>query len=79
VQIVKSLSKVTTELFDSVFRQLLVLFNQLKQISTSTVLKNNPKMVSGLVPVEELKDVPVFEVVENPDFVQYFLSPILLN
>ena len=67
MQVVQTLCKISTKLLNRVFRQYLVLLNQLEQITTSTILKNDPQMVPGLIPVVELEDVPVFQVVENTD------------
>jgi len=46
---------------------LLLLFDELKQISSGTVLKNDPQMIPGLIPVKELQYVPVLKVVEDAD------------
>ena len=54
VQVIQALSQVTTKLLDSCLRQLFILLDQLEQISTGTILKDNPKMVPCLIPVVEL-------------------------
>ena len=59
------MGQVPTKLLDRLLGQLFVLFNQLKQVATGTVLKNDPKMVSGLVPIVELENVSVLQVVED--------------
>jgi hypothetical protein len=79
MEVVESLSKVSSEFLDSVFREFFILFDELAEISTGTVLKDNPKMVPGLVPIVELEDVSVFESMEHPNFVVYFLPPTLFN
>ena len=65
VQVVETLGQVSTKLLDRLLGQLFVLFNQLKQVATGTVLKNDPKMVSGLIPIVELENVSVLQVVED--------------
>lgn len=58
---------------------LLVLLNHLKQVSPGTVLEDNPEVVPGLVPIEELENVPVFQIVENSHLVEHFLSAVLFD
>ena len=53
MQIVKTLSKITAEFLDTVFWQLLILFDQLVEITTRTVFKDNPQVIPGFIPVEE--------------------------
>jgi hypothetical protein len=40
------------------------LLNELEEVATSAVLKNDPKMIPRLVPVEEFQYVSVLQVVE---------------
>lgn len=58
---------------------MLILFDQLEEIAASTVLKDDPEMIPGFIPVEEAEDMPVLQVVENSNFIQHFLAPILLH
>ena len=60
MEIIEALTKITAKFLNSFFRQKFVLFNQLVKISTSAILKNNPKMVPGFVPVKEFQNVSVF-------------------
>ena len=46
---------------------LFLLLNQLKKVTSRTVLEDDPQVVSCLIPVEELEDVPVLEVVKDPN------------
>ena len=59
MQVVKSLGQVTSKLLDGWLRQLLVLLDQLEQVTASTVLKDDPQVVPGLVPIVEFEDVPI--------------------
>jgi hypothetical protein len=79
VQIVQSLRQISAKFLDGFFRQLSVLLDELEEITSSTVLKNDPKMISGFVPVIELQDMPILETMEDPDFIEYLFSSILFN
>jgi len=79
VQIVQSLRQISPKFLDGFFRQLSVLLDELEEIASSTVLKNDPKMISGFVPVIELQDMPILETVKDPDFIKYLFSSILFN
>ena len=78
MKVVESLSEIAAELLNSIFWKLLVLLDQLKQVTSGTVFKNNPQMVSRFVPVKKLQDVSIFQVVEDTNFIQDFLSSVLL-
>lgn len=45
----------------------LILLNKLQKVTSSTIFENNPQMVSGFIPVVELEDVVVVQIVENTD------------
>ena len=47
------------------YAYLLFLFNELKEVSSGAVLKDDPEMVPRLVPVEEAEDVSVLQVVKD--------------
>jgi hypothetical protein len=47
------------------------LFNQLEEITASTVLEDDPQVVACLVPVEELKHMPILEVVEDAHLITF--------
>jgi len=51
----------------------------LEEVATSTVLEDDPEVIPGFIPVEEAEDMPVLQVVENSNFIQYFFAPILLH
>lgn len=38
--------------------------NQLEQITAGAIFKDDPKMVTCLIPIKELEYMPIFEVVE---------------
>jgi hypothetical protein len=63
------LSQISAKLFNRIFWQLFVLFDELEKIAASTIFKNDPEVVSGFIPVKESKDMPVFKVVKNTDFI----------
>ncbi len=52
-----------------IFDYRFVLLDELKQVGARAVLENDPEMVPGLVPVVELEDVGMVEVVEDPQLV----------
>jgi len=79
VQIVQSLCQISPKFLDGFFRQLSVLLNELEEIASSAVLKNDPKVISGFVPVIEIQDMPILETMEYPDFIEYLFSSILFN
>ena len=59
MEVVKTLCEITSKLLHGLFRELLVLLDQLQQISASTVLKDDPQMVACLIPIVELENVPI--------------------
>ena len=65
MEVVKTLSEITSELLHGLLGELLVLLDHLEQVAARAVLKDDPQMVPRLVPVVELEDVPVLQVVEN--------------
>lgn len=70
MQVVQPLSEVSAELLYGAFRQLFVLLDELEQVTTGAVLKNDPQMIPSLVPIVELENVPIFEVVEDSNLVR---------
>ena len=78
MQIVQSLRQISSKLFHSIFGQLFVLFNQLEQIATGTIFKNDPEMVPRFIPVKKLEYVSVFKIVEDSDFVQNLFASVFL-
>jgi hypothetical protein len=79
MKVVKALSKISSKLLDGLLRKLLVLLNQLEEISSGAVLENNPEMVASFVPIIKLEDVSVLKTVENPDFVENLFPAVLLD
>jgi hypothetical protein len=65
MQVVESLSQVSSKFLQSGFRQLLVLFDKLEKVTTSAVLKDYPQMVSSLIPVVEFEDMSVLQIVKD--------------
>ena len=59
MQVVKPLSKISTEFLNRSFWKLLVLFDNLEQITTSTILKDDPEVISRFVPIVELENVAI--------------------
>lgn len=53
MKVVQTLCEITTEALHCLFGKLFFLLNKLKEVSTSAILKDDPQMVSCLVPVEE--------------------------
>jgi hypothetical protein len=74
VQIQQPLQQLLPKNPSRILRQLRILLNQLKQIPTRTVLKDDPQMVPGLVPIGEFQNVDMVQVVENTYFVENFLA-----
>jgi len=72
MQIVQALSQVSTELLNSWFWQLFVLFDQLQKITASAILKDDPQVVPRLIPVVKLEDVSILEIVEDSYLNQKF-------
>ena len=79
MQIVQSLRQVTTKLFNRLLRKFFVLLDQLVQIAAGAVLKDDPEMVSRLIPVVKFEDVSVLETVEDAHLVQHFLASVFLD
>lgn len=65
VQIVEALRKIASKLLDGLLRQLLLLLDKLEEVASCAVLEDDPQVIACLVPIEELKDVSVLEVVED--------------
>ena len=65
MQVVESLSQVSSKFLQSGFRQLLVLFDKLEKVTTSAVLKDNPQMVPSFIPVVEFEDMSVLQIVKD--------------
>ena len=65
MQVVQPLREISSKLPDRVFWQLLVQLNHLKQVSTRTVLEDDPQVVPRLVPIVEFQNVPVLQIVED--------------
>ena len=65
MEIVETLSQISAKLLYRLFRKLLILFDQLEEITSSTVLKDDPEMVPGLIPVVEFENVSVLEIMED--------------
>lgn len=59
------MGEVAPKLLDGLFGQYLVLLDKLEQVTASTILKDDPQVVPGLVPVVELEDVPVFQIMKD--------------
>ena len=59
--------------------QALVLLNKLVEVSTRAIFKNDPEMVAGLVPIVELEDILVLQVVEDADFVHQLAAARALD
>ena len=53
---------------------LFFLLNKLKEVSTCTILKDDPEMVPCLVPVEEAQYMPVFKVMKDTDLNRILLA-----
>jgi hypothetical protein len=53
VEIVKTLGQISSELLDGLLGKFLILLDQLEKITASTILKDDPEMVPGLVPVSK--------------------------
>lgn len=74
MQVRKTLHKLNAKLPNCVFRQFLVIFYKLIEISTGTIFKYDPEMVPGFVPIVKLQYVAVLQIVENPHFVHEFAT-----
>jgi hypothetical protein len=53
---------------------LFLLLDQLEEITASAILKDDPQMIPCFVPVEELEDMPVFQIVKDADLKSLFLA-----
>lgn len=65
MQVIEPLSKISTKLLNRVFWKLFVLLNHLEQVTSSAILEDNPKMISCFIPVVELEDMAILEIMEN--------------
>ena len=59
MQVVKPLSKISSEFLNRQLWKLLVLFNNLEQITTGTIFKDDPEVIPCFVPIVELEDVAI--------------------
>ena len=69
MEIVEALRKIASKLLESRLGKLFVLLNDLKQVATCAVLEDNPKMIPRFIPVVELQDVSVLQIVEDSHLV----------
>ena len=53
-----------TELLDGCFIKLFVLLDHLVEVTSSTVLEDDPEMVPCFVPIVKLENMSVFQVME---------------
>ena len=58
---------------------MLILLDQLEQVSSGTVFKNDPQVVARFVPVKEFQNVSVLKVVKDTNFVQHLLASVFLD
>lgn len=56
-----------------------VLLNELHEISSRTVLEQNPKVVFGFIPGDEFHDVRVVHVVDDLHFIENSLLPTFVK
>ena len=59
MQVVEPLSKISTELLNRGFGKLLVLLDKLEQITTRTILKDDPEVIPRFIPIVELENVAI--------------------
>ena len=65
MQIVKTLGKIASKFLQRWLRKFLVLLDHLEKISSRAVLEDDPEVVARLVPIIELEDVAILQVVED--------------
>lgn len=49
-----------------------VLFDELHQIASRAVFKNDPQMISGFVPIVEFEDIEMVQIIQNFDLGMLF-------
>lgn len=79
MEIIQTLSEISSKFLNSFFWELLVLLDELEKVTSSTVLENDPEMVPCFIPVIEFQDMPIFKGVEHANFVKNLFPTILLN
>lgn len=79
MEVIQTLCQISAELLDCFFWEFFVLFDQLVEVTAGAVFEYDPKMVACLIPIVELKDVSIFQAVEDANFIQHLFAPILFD
>ena len=59
MQVIKPLSKISSEFLNSCLWKLLVLLDNLEQVTTRTIFKDDPEVIPRFIPIVELENVAI--------------------
>ena len=83
MKVVQALRQISSKLLDGLLGQFLILLHQLKKITASAILKDDPQVVPGLIPVIKFQDVSILQVVKDAHldvkFVKHLVKLHLLS